>query len=53
MFERAIGGLSGMYGDLQGIFGMTMPELDDVGMKTLVPPGSFVLPDLCTSRPPF
>lgn len=37
MFERAIGGVSGMYGDLQGIFGMTMPELDGVEMKSLVP----------------
>lgn len=37
MLERAIGGMAGMYGDLQGIIGMSMPELESIEVKALKP----------------
>ena len=37
MIERAIKGVTGMYGDMQGILGKSMPELDNIESKALAP----------------
>ena len=37
VIERAVKGVSGMYGDMQGILGMSMPELEDIEQKAIAP----------------
>jgi hypothetical protein len=37
MIERAINGVAGMYGDMQGIIGLSIPELEKIEAKALAP----------------